>query len=119
MELVRVGRRFTRSAGDRVLTGVAGGIGERLGIDPVVVRLAFVVLSLAGGVGVLLYLAAALVSRAPDRATAPPRHPRASTLQAISVGMVVAGILLFLREAGLWFGDGVVWPAALAVLGSA
>ena len=119
MDRVRVGRRFTRSAGDRVLTGVAGGIGERLGIDPVVVRLAFVVLTLAGGVGVLLYLAAALVSRAPDPARAPPRPPRASALQAISVGMVVAGILLFLREAGLWFGDGVVWPAALAVLGSA
>ena len=52
---------FRRSWSDRVLTGVAGGIGERLGIDPLVVRLAFVVLSLAGGVGVLLYVAAALI----------------------------------------------------------
>jgi len=33
---------FRRSATDRVLTGVAGGIGERLDIDPVIVRLAFV-----------------------------------------------------------------------------
>ncbi len=41
------GRVFRRSSSDRVLTGVAGGIGERLGIDPLVVRLAFVVLSLA------------------------------------------------------------------------
>jgi signal transduction histidine kinase/phage shock protein PspC (stress-responsive transcriptional regulator) len=110
---------FTRSSSDRVLTGVAGGIGERLGIDPLVVRLAFVMLSLAGGVGVLLYVAAALVSRAPDREMQPESPPRTGTRQAVAVGMVVAGILLLLRRAGLWFGDGVVWPAALAVLGSA
>ena len=112
-------RVFTRSSSDRVLTGVAGGIGERLGIDPLVVRLAFVMLSLAGGVGVLLYVAAALVSRAPDREMQPESPPRTGTRQAVAVGMVVAGILLLLRRAGLWFGDGVVWPAALAVLGSA
>ena len=110
---------FTRSSSDRVLTGVAGGIGERLGIDPLVVRLAFVMLSLAGGVGVLLYVAAALVSRAPDLEMQPESPPRTGTRQAVAVGMVVAGILLLLRRAGLWFGDGVVWPAALAVLGSA
>ena len=112
-------RVFTRSSSDRVLTGVAGGIGERLGIDPLVVRLAFVMLSLAGGVGVLLYVAAALVSRAPDREMQPESPPRTGTRQAVAVGMVVAGILLLLRRAGLWLGDGVVWPAALAVLGSA
>jgi len=110
---------FRRSVNDRVLTGVAGGIGERLGIDPVVVRLAFVVLTLAGGVGILCYVAAALVSRRPDVSAAPAASPRASTMQAISVGLVVTGVLLLLRHAGLWFGDGIVWPAALAVLGSA
>ncbi|TMK45588.1 MAG: PspC domain-containing protein [Actinobacteria bacterium] len=117
---VRACRRvFRRSSSDRVLMGVAGGIGERLGIDPLVVRLAFVVLSLAGGVGVLLYVAAALVSRGPDPETQPESSPRTGARQAIAVGMVVAGILLLLRRAGLWFGDGVVWPASLAVLGSA
>jgi signal transduction histidine kinase/phage shock protein PspC (stress-responsive transcriptional regulator) len=109
---------FRRSASDRVLTGVAGGIGERLGIDPVVVRLAVVVLSLAGGVGVLVYVAAALVSRAPDP-QAPAVHPRTSTMQALSVGLVVLGVLLLLRSAGLWFGDRIVWPASIVVLGSA
>jgi signal transduction histidine kinase/phage shock protein PspC (stress-responsive transcriptional regulator) len=110
---------FRRSTGDRVLAGVAGGIGERLGIDPVVVRLVFVVVALAGGVGVLLYVAGALVSRAPDPEAVPTKPPRTSTRQAIAVGLVVAGVLLLLRSADLWLGDGVVWPAALAVLGSA
>lgn len=110
---------FGRSVNDRVLTGVAGGIGERLGIDPVVVRLAFVVLTLAGGVGILCYIAAALVSRPGDASAARVISPRASTMQAISVGLVVTGALLLLRRVGLWFGDGIVWPTALAVLGSA
>ncbi len=46
-------RRLRRSEGDRVLLGVAGGIGERIEVDPLVVRLAFVLLTLAGGVGVI------------------------------------------------------------------
>lgn len=113
------GAMFRRSANDRVLTGVAGGIGERLRIDPIIVRLAFVVLSLAGGVGILLYVATALVSRQPDTSVPPAPSPRTSTMQAISVGLMVGGVLLLLRRVGLWFGDGIVWPAALAVLGSA
>src|SRR4051794_7342271 len=50
--------RFPRSSGDRVLVGVAGGLARRLQADPYVVRLAFVVLTLAGGLGVPLYLVA-------------------------------------------------------------
>jgi len=109
---------FRRSATDRVLTGVAGGIGERLEIDPVIVRLAFVVLAFAGGVGVLLYVAAALVSRAPNAETPPP-PPTNTAPQVVAIVLVLTGVLLLLRMVGLWFGDGIVWPAALVVLGSA
>jgi signal transduction histidine kinase/phage shock protein PspC (stress-responsive transcriptional regulator) len=109
---------FRRSASDRVLTGVAGGIGERLQIDPVVVRLAFVILTFAGGVGLLLYVAAALVSRKPDPDDPPP-PPTTGTRQAVAIALVLLGVLLLLRQAGLWLGDGIVWPAALVVLGSA
>ena len=42
---------FARSRSDRIVAGVAAGIAERLKIDPVVIRLAFVVLSSAGGFG--------------------------------------------------------------------
>ena len=101
---------FRRSATDRVLTGVAGGIGERLQIDPVVVRLAFVILTFAGGVGLLLYVAAALVSRKPDPDDPPP-PPTTGTRQAVAIALVLLGVLLLLRQAGLWLGDGIVWPA--------
>jgi signal transduction histidine kinase len=42
----------------RVAAGVAGGIGEALGVDPNLVRLVFALLALAGGAGVVLYIAA-------------------------------------------------------------
>jgi phage shock protein PspC (stress-responsive transcriptional regulator) len=46
-----------RPASGRMLAGVAAGVGRSLGIDPVVVRVAFLVLTLAGGAGVPLYVA--------------------------------------------------------------
>lgn len=52
----RPGSRLTRSTEDKVLGGLAGGLGRYFGIDPVVFRIAFVVLTLAGGSGILLYL---------------------------------------------------------------
>ena len=48
--------RRTADATGNVVAGVAGGIGRYLGVDPVVVRTAFVLLALFGGSGVLLYL---------------------------------------------------------------
>jgi phage shock protein C len=45
-----------RSTSDKVIAGVAGGLARYLGVDPVVVRIAFVALALSGGAGVLLYL---------------------------------------------------------------
>lgn len=47
-------QRLMRSRTDKIIAGVAGGIGQYLAIDPVLVRLAFVALCFAG-VGVLLY----------------------------------------------------------------
>lgn len=50
-------RPLRRSSSDRVLAGVAGGIAARLDIPAWVVRVAFVVLAFAGGLGVALYIA--------------------------------------------------------------
>src|SRR5438105_6272490 len=112
------GRRlFARSSRDRVLTGVAGGIGERLGVDPTVVRLCFVALSLAAGIGAVLYLLAWLVSAPPDATSTAP--PRTSARQAAAVGLVTLGVLMLLRQSGLWIGDRFVWPAVLVAAGSA
>ena len=51
-------RRLYRSDDDRIVSGVAGGIAEYFDVDPVIVRIAFVVLTLAGGAGFIGYIAA-------------------------------------------------------------
>ncbi len=47
--------RLTRSANDKVIGGVCGGLAQYFGIDAVIVRLIFVALIFAGGMGILLY----------------------------------------------------------------
>jgi phage shock protein PspC (stress-responsive transcriptional regulator) len=45
----------------RMITGVAAGIGEQLGVDPNIVRAGFAILTLVGGAGIPLYLAGLLL----------------------------------------------------------
>jgi len=45
---------------DRIIAGVCSGLGEYLGVDPVWLRIAFVVMSIGGGSGIVLYVIAAL-----------------------------------------------------------
>ena len=54
-------RRLCRSSTDKVIAGVAGGIGAYFGIDSVIVRIAFIVLTFLGGAGPFLYLIGWLV----------------------------------------------------------
>ena len=52
-------KKFRRSRDDRMLAGVCGGAGKLMGIDPIILRLIFVALTLLGvGTGALLYLIA-------------------------------------------------------------
>lgn len=52
--------QLRRSEDDRVLAGVCAGIAKELDVDPTLVRLVFAVLALAGGAGIVLYVAALL-----------------------------------------------------------
>jgi len=56
-----VPKRLTRSTGNGVIAGVAAGLGDYLDVDPVLVRLAFVLLVFANGLGLLAYLVCWLV----------------------------------------------------------
>jgi phage shock protein C len=49
-------KKLTRSLNIRMIGGVCGGLGSYLDVDPTVIRLAFVLLALAGGHGILIYL---------------------------------------------------------------
>jgi len=50
-------KRLYRSAGNRVLAGVCGGLGEYFNLDPTVVRVLFAFFAFAGGVGIVAYVA--------------------------------------------------------------
>lgn len=56
-------KRLTRSATDKMLCGVCGGIAEYLDVDPTVIRVAYVVMSLfsAAFPGLILYIVLALI----------------------------------------------------------
>ena len=101
-----------------MIAGVAGGISESVGLGPVYVRAAFVCLSLAGGVGLVLYLILALVvPDAPvdrkDEVRPPARKP-----QVVGMTLMFVAVMLLLQMIGLWLGT-VVWPATLVVFGLA
>ena len=107
------GWRFRRSAGDRLVTGVAGGLAERWQLEPVLVRLAFVLLTLAGGIGAAAYgLAWTLSDEAPTADHRPaPRAP--SGAWGIAFACVVAAAFLVLRRVGL-FEKRDAYPAFLS-----
>jgi signal transduction histidine kinase len=102
----------------KVIGGVAAALGARMGVDPVLIRIAFVVLTTAGGAGILLY--GVLWAFTPLSAQQHPDGRRPATLQqATALGLITLGVLFLLRAFGLWFGDALVFPVALAAAGSA
>ena len=62
-------KQLYKSNINRKIAGVCGGIGEYFGIDPTLVRLGFVALSLLAGGGLAVYIIAAIIM--PERAACP------------------------------------------------
>jgi signal transduction histidine kinase len=89
-------------------------------MDPTVVRMAFVVLTMGSGLGLVLYVLAWAWS---DNASGEAQRPRwpvteSPLRQATAVGSISFGLLLVVRGTGLWIGDSLVWPLALAAFGA-
>ena len=109
-----LGLGLFRSRRHRIVAGIAGGLGERLGIDPVLVRIGFVILSLNAGAGILAYLV--LWAFVPE-ASAPEAERPPALRRAGGASLMVAGTMLLLRELGLWVGDVLATSVALGALG--
>ena len=54
-------KRLCLSTTDKKLAGVCGGVAKYFGLDPTLVRLAYAILVIFGGTGILLYIICALV----------------------------------------------------------
>jgi phage shock protein PspC (stress-responsive transcriptional regulator)/predicted membrane protein len=84
-------RRLTRSSSDKLIGGVAGGLGRYFGVDPILFRIAFVVLTFAGGVGVLAYIGLLAFVPADDDS-----RPFGARRDANMIGAVLLGIVVLL-----------------------
>jgi signal transduction histidine kinase len=101
----------------RLVAGVALRIARRTRIDPLLVRLAFVVTTLAGGLGVPLYLVAWVVLGGEGDPRL--RTGRGAVEVAAGAGLLVLAALLTMRATGLWISDALTWPLVLAAAGGA
>ena len=103
--------------------GVCGGIARATGIDVLIVRVAMVALTVAGGTGALLYVAAWLMlpEEGKDRSLAQAAATeRGKDLgEVLAIASIVLGVILLVRASGIWFSDAFVWPLLLAGVGLA
>ena len=86
-------RRLTRTSSDKLIGGVAGGLGRYFGVDPILFRIAFVVLTFAGGVGVLAYIGLLAFVPADDDSRIFGQRRDANLIGAVLLGIVVLLIL--------------------------
>jgi phage shock protein PspC (stress-responsive transcriptional regulator) len=106
-------KRLERSRTDKVLAGVCSGLGRYFDLTPAVFRLGFVVLTVLGGAGVLVYIAAVLVmpKEGEDRSIAEDilvkrrDHPA----RLVALGLVAVAILSLLARTSTWPGAGAAW----------
>ena len=115
-------RRLVRTRRGRLVGGVCSGLGAHFGVDPILLRIAFVGLALFAGAGIWLYLAILLLVPEEGTGRAPIRLRRSSLpsiLGALTL-IVALGIALSpISHAAL----GDAWPVgvgvgALALLGA-
>lgn len=112
-----------RDPSDRVVAGACAGIAKQLSVDPAIIRIAFIALAFAGGLGVVIYVLLWALVPAEGEAAPSMRFPRLQGRAGIEVGLgtglLLLSFLLTLRALGLWWSDVIIWPAVLIAGGSA
>ena len=117
-------RRLTRSSRNKVVAGVAGGLGEYVGIDPVLFRLLFILLALVGGGGLLLYLAGWLIIPQASEPNSPAERalsragsvPRWIGIALVAVALLATVAREPLSESMFWR-PSILWATALIGIG--
>jgi signal transduction histidine kinase len=103
--------RLDRRADGRLVAGVCRGIADHLGLEVVIVRLAFSLLIIAGGVGVAAYIALWVL--------VPSRDERAQRdwTQFAAYGALILGLSFLTWASGL--AKAALWPLVAGGLGAA
>jgi phage shock protein PspC (stress-responsive transcriptional regulator) len=118
-------RPLMRSKYHRVLWGVAGGIGDHIGVSALLVRVAFIVVSLFGGAGILAYLVLAVALPEDDGTGRPVPDSVWARLGKVllvcflvAIGLGLAAILAFASAWATATGHGTVVAVIVVALGA-
>jgi phage shock protein PspC (stress-responsive transcriptional regulator) len=115
-------KRLERSQDDRMLAGVCGGLARYFGIHPAFYRVGFVVLTLIGGAGILVYLAAALVipdeGKADSIAAETLREARGRLWPLVGLALLALAGVVLLSRVTLWPSGDAAWILLLLAGGA-
>jgi phage shock protein PspC (stress-responsive transcriptional regulator) len=123
--------RLTRRSDHKMVAGVCAGLGDHFEVDPVLFRVAFVVLALIGGAGLLLYALLWILlptDTGPGTMQRPGAAQRAVSRSRrtgvwLGIAILVVGSIILINDVGHhgpfgWaFRPGIVWGVALVLLG--
>jgi len=136
-------KRLYRSESNRILGGVCGGLGEFLGIDPIFIRIFFILWTVLGEFSVLIYLVLWVVvpsfsssesgekfrseelgeriREVVDEIRVIVRQPSPELITYAGVGLIGWGVYYLLRRFGFpwvtWNFTPYLWPALLIIAG--
>jgi phage shock protein PspC (stress-responsive transcriptional regulator)/predicted membrane protein len=105
-------KRLERARDDRILAGVCSGLGRYFDLNPSVFRLGLIVLTLLGGAGILVYLAAVLVLPEEGGESIAERilsQRRDRPWPVVGLGMVAVALAVLLSRADIWPAAGAGW----------
>ncbi len=141
--------KLLRSQQDRILGGVCAGLGKYLSIDTVLVRLFFIVFTMVGGIGPLLYIILWIVVPSEEQVTGAGSQPytidgevikeraenfRDEVVNAVNksgsktglyvgIGLVLFGIYIFIKNLNLpwlaWLNSNVILAGLIIIAGAA
>ena len=118
-------RRLCRDPDHAIVAGVLAGFARRIDIDPIILRVAFVVVVVAsGGLALIAYGVAWATmpgpgGRAALRLGGTTVASERGWRLAAGAGLLMLAALLVFRQLGIWWSDALVWPLVLAAGGAA
>lgn len=128
-------QKLYRSYSNKVFAGVCGGLAEYFDVDPIVIRILFVLMVLFGGTGIVLYIAAIFIvpkrpymmnDSAPAQPETTPGVKSESVRNWFGIALVIIGILLLLSNMEIFHffnfledAFEFVFPVLLIILGMA
>lgn len=114
--------KLYRSRDSSIIAGVCGGMGEYFNIDPVIVRIIFILMMLPYGIGLLIYIFCWI--------TVPLRPDTMEVEQVETIDrkqmrkylpglvLILVGLIFLLSRLWDWISFAFLWPLALIILGA-